>query len=252
MRYLRIIVFLGLFIFSLGRISFIAGEDISQEKAVIEAFNAYQVELLKTSIFCKGSIDHKVLTPEDHDIEPLKNIGEKVLSLYEVDDACTSREQSSSDHYLEYEMFAQTIDDEYLRIKVFSERQENTEDFNSYITVEVFQDKGYIDFDGHKDKVEKGLSPYTSNLRTNSNIMGTYGGKMDEQQLNRMSDKMFGKSKAKNVKPEKEGNAITVTAEHSLVENTEKRSHEGLDFELSARYSDYDDKTYILLRSPPE
>ncbi|MBZ4645059.1 MAG: hypothetical protein PWR27_714 [Petroclostridium sp.] len=217
---------------------------IAYDQAVMNAFNNSQADILTASILCKG-----VLGNYKPDITQLEEIVKEISNAFEFDISSGDQGHNSSDTYLEYWFSGKTLNNDRLKIEAWSEQQEKSNQFKSYIAIELSQDGLRNDFELMKNEIQRIIMPYVSTLQITSNITGTYKGNLDEKQIENISTKILNDSNAKKVRYTRKDNIVSVSAFSPLYGELSLLKDKKANLELSIRYSAYDDKTYISLNS---
>jgi hypothetical protein len=188
---------------------------IMKPKTIMQVFETTDIELLKTSIYCKGIIKEKaagegmgVIRPN---IDFFADTADKMINHFSILEQTIETDKNESDSYMQYRVHGQTAEKELFAITIWSEKKYSGQEADIYISLELLHDNIYSDIENKKQLMQKVMEPFAQGLRTSLSVTGTYSGQIDGQKFEQVAKK----------------NALTA----------------------SIRYSRYEDKTYITLTS---
>ncbi len=241
-----------LFGISLLSIPLMKRGEISQEQAIIEAFNVSDAKVMKTSVLCEGTLHNKYWNKKTPEMHKLQVVAEDVLRSFETrSNTSIQREQNMSDHYMEYCIFAQIDENQYLSVKIWSEKR-SSDLFEGFINIELFQDDTTEYLENSKKKLETTVGTYVSDMNITSCIVGVYDGKLNQKQFYELSDSMRIKTSSRQVYYVEEDNTVSAFSYSPQYRDFSIINNQKASIELSVSYNSYEDTTYIMLSTPPQ
>ncbi len=243
---------MSLFVISLLCIPLMKRGEISQEQAIIEAFNVSDAKVMKTSVLCEGTLHNKYWSRNQPEINKLQVVAEDVLrSFGTCNNTSVQREQNMNDYYMEYSIFAQIDENQYLNVKTWSEKR-SSDSFEGFINIELFQDDTTEYLKDSKEKLEKIVGAYFSDKHIMSSIVGVYDGKLNNEQFYELSNRLFNKTSSKQVYYVEKDNTVSAFSYSPQYKDFSMINDKKANIELSVRYHSYEDTTYIMLSTPPQ
>ncbi|HHV30159.1 YwmB family TATA-box binding protein [Acetivibrio mesophilus] len=137
------------------------------------------------------------------------------------------------------------------RINISAQSNRSQQDAEkSYISVSLTSGPQEFGLEDIHDDLINVLNKYKIDSELNICITGYFDGKMDYEDLNKMSKKILKSAGAKKVNGIAEKNLISVSAFAPGIDNSIMVNGERVNMNIAIRYNSYENKTYIWLATP--
>lgn len=133
-------------------------------------------------------------------------------------------------------------------IKIESERCENIEE--THIIVDMNKNAVYKDIVDNYANVKNILSGYSTSIDIYSCITGSFEGMIKNDYYDKIVKDVFSSMKAKERERIEDKNLLSVTGYTNMVQDYIKYNSQKVNLNVSLRYSEYDDKTFIYIGTP--
>ncbi len=211
MKKIYIFTFTTVLVVSLLIVVFGTFGSIMKPKTIMQVFETTDVNVLKTSIYCKGLANEHRLENVATDMDFFADTADKIISYFSVLPKTIENDRNESDSYIQYRIHGQTSEKELVAVTMWSEKKNEREKSDIYISLELLNDDIYGNLEIKKRQMQEVIQPFVSQLKTSLSITGTYSGQIDERKIEQIAKKH--------------------------------------DLNSTIRYSRYEDKTYITLTS---
>lgn len=211
----------------------------NEQDKFIETFNYTDADFKFYSIKANATIDRNMSKDEMIDIclEIINNIG--------MEESDIKWEQEWNSH--EKEIFAQ-IKTESSSISIVSTKKNNTE---SYIIVDILDNKVYKSIVDIYNIIENTLKKYTSEPEIYTCIAGEYTKKLQINKYNDILDKILYNMSAEEIDRIQEDNFVSITAYSKLLnENNLEYLGNKINLNIGLRYSEDEEKTLLYMATP--
>lgn len=220
-------------------ISYADINDNNEYNKLIETFNGINADFKFYNIKANSNIDYDISKTEMIDIciDLINNLG------FEESDIKWERKWNNS----QKQVYAQ-IKSENKNISIIGIKKSNTE---SYIIVDILDNKVYKDIVDIYTILSNTLDKYSSNLDINTCISGEYTKKLQNQKYNDILENILYNMNAKEIDRVEEENFISITA-YSKILNENHLEYLGnkINLNIGMRYSEDDEKTLIYIATP--
>ena len=223
---------------------------IPQEELVVQAFEHSQAKVLLASISCEGAVSKKFVDYDKTSGLQFEKVGRIILNRYDVEEGSVESSWGEGQQYSEYRLTAKTTEAQYIQILIFTQQlKESEESQGARIKMEVSQDICFENFLKTKERIADALAVCAIGLIFESKITGTLDGAMDADEINQVCSNIFNKTRIKGIYREKQEGSINVFGyspswQQGLVQQDKKA-----DVQLEMKYSPYENKTYITIKS---
>ncbi|NLL07190.1 MAG: YwmB family TATA-box binding protein [Clostridiaceae bacterium] len=120
----------------------------------------------------------------------------------------------------------------------------------SNISINVINKAEYQDINDSAILLEEKFRKIGLNPKVNTCIIGCFDGKLDYEEMNRISKTILKDTKAKDIKSIYDNNLISISAYSPYIDNTIELEGTRLNMNIALRYNAYENKTYIWLATP--
>lgn len=120
----------------------------------------------------------------------------------------------------------------------------------SNISINVINELYHQDINDSARLLEEKFKKFGLNPKVNTCIVGCFDGKLDYEEMNRISKIILKDTKAKDIKGIYDNNLISISAYSPYIDNTIEVEGKRLNMNIALRYNAYEDKTYIWLATP--
>lgn len=136
-------------------------------------------------------------------------------------------------------------------INICAQSNRNKEEANeSYVSISLTSGSGEFGLEEMHDDLLKVLDKYKIKSELNICITGYFEGRMDCEDLNRMSKQVLKCAGAKKVNGITDNNLISVSAFTPGIDDSILVNGERVNMNIAIRYNSYEKKTYIWLATP--
>ncbi|SHH19553.1 YwmB family TATA-box binding protein [Tepidibacter thalassicus] len=135
-----------------------------------------------------------------------------------------------------------------ISVKVDSEKCENMEE--THITVDINNYQVYKDIVKNYLKLKNILKNYSRNVDIFSCIIGSFKEKVDKKCYNSIANNIFSNLNAVKKEEIQDENILSVTGYTSNLNDYISYGGNKINLNVSLRYSEYDDKTFIYIGTP--
>lgn len=98
--------------------------------------------------------------------------------------------------------------------------------------------------------IEENFRKFKLKPKVNTCIIGCFDGKLDYEEMNRISKGILKDAKAKKIDSIADNNLISISAYSPYIDNNIEVEGKKINMNLALRYNAYEDKTYIWLATP--
>lgn len=120
----------------------------------------------------------------------------------------------------------------------------------SNISINVINKMNHQDINDSARLLEEKFRKFGLNPKVNTCIIGCFDGKLDYEEMSRISEIILKGTKAKDIKGIYDNNLISISAYSPYIDNTIELEGKRLNMNIALRYNAYEDKTYIWLATP--
>ncbi|MGL5348561.1 MAG: YwmB family TATA-box binding protein [Peptostreptococcaceae bacterium] len=211
----------------------------SEYNKLIETFNAINADFKFYNIKANSTIDYDISKNEliDICIDLINNLG------FEESDIKWERKWNKT----QKQIYAQ-INTNEKNISIIGIKKSNSE---SYIIVDILDNKVYKDIVDIYTILRNTLDKYSSDLDINTCISGEYTKKLQNEKYNDILENILYNMNAKEIDRVEEENFISITA-YSKILNENQLEYLGnkINLNIGMRYSENDEKTLIYIATP--
>lgn len=243
----RIIVF-AMIVFSLCTSYYrdMRFKQISDEAALVKSFQFSGADVLQTKIDCTAKIDDEVW-----DVDKLKTVALQTIEELIPQADISPTEINSSDLMTDVKISGSDKNNEFVYVDLYSQTANNAP--GTYITVSVVKEREFRNIAELKTRIDRALKTFNPTPQIDICIVGTYDGKLDEANLERLKHNMLEPVKAKKVNSKNDENVIAVTAYSPIIKGMPVKSDcsaHASNISITIRYNSLENKTYIQLTVP--
>ena len=237
MKLLKVIIYIYLITISLFSLSMIYGET-KQVQWIDKFVDSFEIT---DSNFKFYNIKSNMMIEKDIDMKELQNICLLIAqNLTNTEDEVYLKTEKSQ-VYVNY-------NDKNTGISIVGIKKNKKE---SYIIVDILNNKVYKNIENIYIKLEKELSKYSKDVDINICIAGEYTKKLQKAKINDILQKILYNMYAEKISDIKEENFLSVNAYSKLLkENNLKYLDREINLNIGIRYSEDDDKTMIYIATP--
>ena len=206
---------------------------------LIETFNRIDADFKFYNIKANSTIDYNISKNEMIDIciDVINNLG------FEESDIKWERKWNNN----QKQVYAQIKTDEK-NISIIGIKKSNNE---SYIIVDILDNKVYKDIVDIYTILRNTLDKYSSDLDINTCISGEYTKKLQNEKYNDILENILYNMNAKEIDRVEEDNFISITAYSKILnENYLEYLGNKINLNIGIRYSENDEKTLIYIATP--
>lgn len=120
----------------------------------------------------------------------------------------------------------------------------------SYIIIDIIQNKRYKDIVEQSNQSQELLRKYGNRIDTTINLVGTYKGKMSEQEKKKKIDEIIYSVEGKIVEEVISESYSSVTLYTPCIQQAIEYDEKRVNLHLAMRYNHYEDKTYLYIANP--
>lgn len=237
MKLLKVIIYIYLITISLFSLSMIYGET-KQVQWIDKFVDSFEIT---DSNFKFYNIKSNMMIEKDIDMKELQDICLLIAqNLTNTEDEVYLKTEKSQ-VYVNY-------NDKNTGISIVGIKKNAKE---SYIIVDILNNKVYKNIENIYIKLEKELSKYSKDVDINICIAGEYTKKLQKAKINDILQKILYNMYAEKISDIKEENFLSVNAYSKLLkENNLKYLDREINLNIGIRYSEDDDKTMIYIATP--
>lgn len=237
MKLLKVIIYIYLITISLFSLSMIYGET-KQVQWIDKFVDSFEIT---DSNFKFYNIKSNMMIEKDIDMKELQDICLLIAqNLTNTEDEVYLKTEKSQ-VYVNY-------NDKNTGISIVGIKKNKKE---SYIIVDILNNKVYKNIENIYIKLEKELSKYSKDVDINICIAGEYTKKLQKAKINDILQKILYNMYAEKISDIKEENFLSVNAYSKLLkENNLKYLDREINLNIGIRYSEDDDKTMIYIATP--
>ena len=237
MKLFKSIIYICLIIISLFSVAMIYGET-KQPQWIDKFIDSFE---LTDSNFKFYNIKANMMIEKDIDMNELQNICLLIAQNLtdNEDEVCLKTEKSQV--YVNY-------NDKNTGISIVGIKKNAKE---SYIIVDILNNKVYKNIENIYTKLENELSKYSNDVDINVCIAGEYTKKLKKAKISDILQKILYNMYAEKISNIEEENFLSVNAYSKLLkENNLKYLDREINLNIGIRYSEDDDKTMIYIATP--
>lgn len=240
----RILLFLICALLTIG--SFDASANpvsfLTEEEALIKSFESTGAEVLESTISCWAKLNDEFLSLSQIEAEM-----SKAVDSINLDKATIVKNTESGSHMNKMSLYGSKKGKAY-SIAIESVKQETGGE--TYIVIDVSIDKSYKELITERQNIAAAINADESALNFSSCIIGTFNGKLPENEADRKSRIALQSINAKKVEGIENDGLKSVAAFSSSVGGYVMSDRARVNVQLALRYSSYDDKTYVWIGTP--
>ncbi|MGE4282603.1 MAG: YwmB family TATA-box binding protein [Clostridia bacterium] len=240
MGVLIIFIVMGLVIWTL----FPSANRLSNEQILVSTFSQSKSVVLMSNISFNGLLSNRSMQ-----VEELRKVTKEIVGKLNINMISMEEEENSSDTYAQYYVTARTMENNIAKIKTWSQLLDKEGKAESYIQLELYQDYYDDNFSGMREKIQKVLNPYTTKLKVTSSVTGTYNGKLDDDNLKMINEKVFGSNDKKKASYKIQEDSTNAFVSSSLFTQPSIFNQGKGNLQLSIRYNESENQTYITLNT---
>lgn len=187
------------------------------------------------------NIKSNILIEEDIDIKELENICIEIAKNLNVDSNKMSVKTDKSQIYVNY-------NEKNTCISVIACQKSSKE---SYIMVDILNNKVYKNIENIYIKLENELKKYSDDIEINICMSGEYTKRLQKSKINDILEKILYNMYAEKIDEVEDENFLSINAYSKLLkENNLKYLDREMNFNIGIRYSEDDDRTVIYIATP--
>ncbi|OPJ56074.1 YwmB family TATA-box binding protein [Alkalithermobacter paradoxus] len=238
-----------LFCFAIILVLFVSILSISQaqgESGYDELLNVFN----KTnSNFESYSINgHVELSNKFLEFEEMKSIINKLNIIYGINSSDLEYVQTEQEGFRQVYTHTGNGQGENVSVIVQSQLSENVEE--THIIVDIRSNEVYKSIVNNYKKMKDVLSEYSSLVDIYTCISGSFDGKIEDEQYDIIASDIFSKLSANESERAEDENFISLTGYTKKIKEHITYAGKKVNLNVSVRYSDYEDKTYIYIGTP--
>ena len=237
MKLLKVIIYIYLITISLFSLSMIYGET-KQVQWIDKFVDSFEIT---DSNFKFYNIKSNMMIEKDIDMKELQDICLLIAqNLTNTEDELYLKTEKSQ-VYVNY-------NDKNTGISIVGIKKNKKE---SYIIVDILNNKVYKNIENIYDKLENELKKYSNDININICIAGEYTKKLKNTKISDILQKILYNMYAEKIDDIEEENFLSVNAYSKLLkENNLKYLDREINLNIGIRYSEDDDKTMIYIATP--
>lgn len=216
----------------------------SPENTLQKSFDSSGARIVHSELYFWGRLSNK-----NKNMEKLKTITIDISnSLGVLNNSSYSNRIISNDSVDKIELSGVTEDD--LSVSVSAQLGKDDGKEENFISISVAQDSSSKGLEQAKQLVVKACRKYGINTKLNSCLTGNFDGKLNYEQLNDITRRIFKETEARKVEGIRDGNLISVSAYSPFIQDSIQVNGSRVNLNLAIRYNTYEDKTYLWLGTP--
>lgn len=126
----------------------------------------------------------------------------------------------------------------------------NNNEQRSNISINVINEMIQHDISDIASLLEEKFRKYRLKPKVNTCIIGCFDGKLDNEEMIRISKIILENAKAKKINGISDNNLISISAYSPRIDNSIEIQGKRMNMNIALRYNAYEDKTYIWLATP--
>jgi hypothetical protein len=230
-----------LLVFSIYYVN-IRGKSEDSEVTLVKSFDCSDAEVVSSEIYFWAKLNDRPKSIKYLSSEFTKalDIDSKKLLLSKLSDTSSGQKQ---------ELRGITAKEKIVDMLIQLNRNpENTKE--EFITVGISEDLSADELYNYKVAVLKVFKKLRIDPKVNSCITGNFDGKLDNNQLNEISKRVFKGAEASKVEGMRENEFISISAYSPNIEEYIRSGNKKVNLNLALRYNTSENKTYIWLATP--
>lgn len=216
--------------------------DIPEEDVLVESFENCKAEVIESTINSWGRLNNRFM--DIHDIQLQMNTFIGRMGFKQEDLQITTE----TDEQLNKETVYVSDGNKTYCIAIESINKGLTGE--SYIIIDVTIDKSYFELEEEKEKLDTVFRETLGVLRYSRCIIGTYNGKLEEEEMGKKTRIALNAVKAKKIEGIATEEMSSISAFSSQLDDYVLSNDKKVNLQVALRYSSYDDKTYIWIGTP--
>lgn len=217
-------------------------ENISMEEALIGCFDSSKADILESTLSCWTQINDRFMTPEQ-----VRDETTRVLRVLNVSSDSITRLPQNDEQTNKEITYASNGDKSY---SVVIESIKADDKGETYIVIDMTIDKSYEGLLEERQKIQTLFAEQGKNTKLNSCIIGTFDGKLSDEDMRGKISSSLKAINAKRVEGMDNEEMSSTTAFSSSIDNFVLSDNKKVNMQMALRYSEYDDKTYIWIGTP--
>lgn len=242
----------------------------SQEELLLKAMETGGFEMEEFNINTSAFIPNTFLTIGEiekmqRDIKEVLNIkGEVIIvnidTMYDsghqdyfedlsgIEVGTILEQRVEEEGYNEIIMFVPNEDGNMIVVKLLS--TQIVGESETYIIVDIVDNKGYKEIVDISNQIENLLKVYGNEVETTINLTGTQLGKLSKIEEKQRQESIFSFLKARKIEVLEEELFTSITAYSPLISSSINYGGKSVNIQLAMRYSEYENKTYLWIANP--
>jgi len=214
----------------------------TEEEALVTAFESSGADILESTISCWVKINDEFLG-----LKQLEAEMQRIVSVINPERASVIKSFESGDRLNKMVLSCTKANKAYI-ISVESVKQETAGE--TYVLLDVSMDRSCKGLSAERQVIVDALQVDEDLINFSSCIIGTYDGKLEEKDVDKKSAMALRAINAKKVEGIENEEFRSISAFSANVKGYVASGPARVNVQLAARYSSYDDKTYIWIGTP--
>ncbi len=168
--------------------------------------------------------------------------------LIEIEEDIVLEQRLEFDGHNEIVTFVPMEDGNMTTVKLLSNRLVGGNE--TYIIVDIAQNKGYKDIVSISNRLKEWLNKYKDQVETTISLTGAVAGEINKTWEKNTQNTIFDYLRAKKLEVLEDELFTSITAYSPLIKTYISYGGKNVNIQLAMRYSEYEDKTYLWIGTP--
>lgn len=191
---------------------------------------------------------HALINDKFFSFSEMEIAADKIIKEFNLDSNKLKYVKTNKDKFRQLYIYEENKRENGILIIVESEICENIKE--THIIVDISKNEVYKDIVENYAKIENALSSYSTNLDIYSCITGSFKGMISNNNYDRITKNVLYNMNGKEIERIEEKDLLSVTAYSNELKDYIKYNSNKVNLNVSLRYSEYDDKTFIYIGTP--
>jgi len=208
------------------------------------AFLRTGAEFVNSEVYIWSDIDGK-----NRNSENLANLAEQLAMDLRVIKKDTYSKQSAGETYFDESIEIKGLCEDGKSVNIITQQSKNGLE-KSNISINVIDTLTTQGINASVNIIKEKFRKFKLKPKVNTCIIGCFDGKLDYEEMNRISKSILKDAKAKEIDSISDNNLISISAYSPYIGNDIEVEGKKMNMNLALRYNAYEDKTYIWLATP--
>lgn len=216
--------------------------DIPEEDVLIASFENCKAEVIESTINSWGKLNNRFMDIRDIELQMNTFIERMGFKKEQLQITTETDEQFNKETVY--------VSDENKTYCIAIESINKGASGESYIIIDVTIDRSYSELEKEKKRLDAVFRETIGILRYSRCIIGTYNGRLEEDEMGKKTRIALNAVKAKTIEGIATEEMSSISAFSSQLEGYVLSNDKKVNLQVALRYSSYDDKTYIWIGTP--